>query len=336
MELHKSILSENLSQRFEVTGCPSDATEAVEMLQSIAESTTDLDHKADYLSCLSNVQLALFRKFRIPEELKRSVETARLSTQVKTEHTTASEQAVYISRLGRALNVSWHYTSAKSDLDDAINAYEKAFRLLQKEDENFLIMQSNLGCLLCQRFDEAGRWNDLKRAFELAQNAVESSPVESVEVPGRMVNLATVLEAKWDAKGLPEDLENAIQCIRSAIDVTPKEHEHYSTVHGALCRMLQSKFELDGSFEDLYAAIDAGEIAIADQDDCAHLDNLANAYQRRYDWLQSTDSLERAIVLNALQKRHERCEEWENNGDQEIDGDDLSRAIDLARKAQAV
>ncbi|KAF9768283.1 hypothetical protein IL306_014416 [Fusarium sp. DS 682] len=305
MELHQFFLSESLSQRFEVKGCRPDATEAIGMLQSIAEATTDLDHKANYLSSLSHIQLALFLKFRSPENLRESVATARLSTQVKTENTAPSDQAVYFSILGRALKESWSYTSARLDLEDAIDAYEKALQLLQKKDQNYLTIQSNLGCLFRLRFNESGRWDDLKRAFELAQTAVEESPSESVEVPGRMVNLSAVLETIFEVKGQREDLDNAIQCIRSAIDVTPKEHERYDTVHGSLCRMLQLKFELDGLIEDLYSAIDAGEVSIAGVDDSAHLDNLASAYQRRYDWLQSTDTLDRAIVLGLADKGNE-------------------------------
>jgi len=361
VELHKNILSGELSERFQATGSFLDASEAIAMLQSIAESTTDLDKKAFYLSCLSGVHRALFQKTRIPEQLKRSIETARLSTQVKAENTTASDRAVLISTLGSALYESWTYTSAKSDLDNAIEAYDRALQLLPKEDRNLLTMQSQLGTLLRHRFDLAGRQNDLKRAFELTQNAVQASPLESVEVPGRMVNLAAVLETKWEAKGAAEDLENAIQYIRSAVDITPKEHEHYSTVHGALCRLLQSKFELCASVEDLHEAIDAGERAMAgrhngDAADAIHLNNLATAYHRQFDWLQSTDSLERAIALyeeavktkassagqssfhanlsNALQKRCEKLEELEiNEGQKKKSADDLSWAIESARNA---
>jgi tetratricopeptide (TPR) repeat protein len=354
LELHQYLLSFDLRRRFEVTGSFQDSSDAVEMLQAIAQSAADLDKQAQYQNELSLTLQARFQKTQVVEDLRRGIEAARYATRTKGRRTEDSELAGYFSTLGKGLSQSWSWISVKTDLRDAIAAYEQALRLISSGNENHTIFQSNLAVLLRERFEVDGRWNDLKRSLEFAQNAVNCTPNGDIHRASRLTNLANALHTKWETTGLLEDLESAIQSARSASECAPEDGEHRGPWYGCLCRLLQARFQLFGSIEDLDEATEVGEIATAglgfDGDGAllVMLD-LANAYQRRYDWLQSTDALERAIKLYGEALLHDMMSDFRASfytnlssaftkryrrfRDKSADTTDLTRSIDAAKNA---
>lgn len=198
--------------------------------------------------------------------------------------------------------------------------------------------QINLTHILRERFEKNRQSRDLKLAIKLSRNAVNLTSVENEHRTFRLCCLAHVLHTKYEIIDSLKHLKDAIESNKLAIECSSKGNEDRNSAYAKFSQLLQLKFAILESMKDLNSAIEAGEIVVHvgldGKSEASHLHDLASAYQRRYDWLDSTNSLEKVIELyekalsssidsivknfvysnqsSALEKRFERFERSKN------------------------
>ncbi|KAH8796745.1 CHAT domain-containing protein [Hyaloscypha finlandica] len=147
--------------------------------------------------------------------------------------------------------------------------------------------------------------NDLDRAIEVADMAVDATPLDHPDRARRWNNLGNLLGSRFEQTGSMKDLNRAIDVINIAIDATPQDHPDRAGRLSNLGNLLGSRFEQTGSMKDLNRAVDVTDIVVdtIPQDSpnrAAYLGNLGNRLGTRFEQTGSIDDLNRAIDVTNM------------------------------------
>ncbi|KAF5976236.1 TPR domain-containing protein [Fusarium bulbicola] len=167
------------------------------------------------------------------------------------------------------------------------------------------ILLNNLGICLVERFTLSSSMEDLDRAIEVADAAIDSTPQQYPGRPRYMDNLATRLGMRFGLTGSIDDLSRAIDLVDMAVEATPPNHIYRGRFLGNLAIWLCKRFEGISSTDDLDRAIWAADMAVdASSHDASrranYLSILGNCLGRRYQQTGSIDDLDRAISAAEL------------------------------------
>ena len=114
-----------------------------------------------------------------------------------------------------------------------------------------------------RRFEQTGDRADLEAATVVAQQAVNATSSDHVNLAMHLSTLVIVLLARFWQTGDAADLDAAIDAGREAVTLTPRRHPNLAHYLSSLGGSLRIRFERTGDPADLEAAIDAGQQAVA-------------------------------------------------------------------------
>ncbi|RYP81636.1 hypothetical protein DL770_005844 [Monosporascus sp. CRB-9-2] len=201
--------------------------------------------------------------------------------------------------------------------------------------------------MLGRRFERTGSMDDLNRAVDVANMAVEATPQDHSDRTGCLSNLGNLLGTRFERTGSMDDLNRAVNVANMAVDATPQDHPGRAGRLNNLGIWLSRRFERTGSMDDLNRAVEVADMAVnaTPQDHPARaglLNNLGTLLGRRFERTGSMDDLNRAVdvvdmavdaipqdhparvsLLNSLGNRLGR--RFERTGSM----DDLNRAVDV-------
>ncbi|MBO0884102.1 MAG: hypothetical protein J2P17_27980, partial [Mycobacterium sp.] len=196
--------------------------------------------------------------------------------------------------LARALCMQSIRMESAADLDEAIETHHLNLRTLPRTDPSREQVFGTLLNHLLVRFRLKNDNNDLHRAVQVGQEAVDSltDPVQRTAMGN---NLAYALSMRFDRLGSLDDLTRAIDLIRSAATAFPSNGHVLFNLSYALTR----RFERLGNEADMNEAITVARAAVRTSDGdferSEYLRNLGNALMNRFMWSSGIEDVNEAI-----------------------------------------
>ena len=83
---------------------------------------------------------------------------------------------------------------------------------------------SNFGAMLGRRFERTGSMDDLNRAVDIADMAVNITPQDHPDQAGYLNNLGNWLGRRFKRTGSMGDLNRAVDVADMAVNATPQDH----------------------------------------------------------------------------------------------------------------
>ena len=115
----------------------------------------------------------------------------------------------------------------------------------------------NLGTGLHDRYMASGNPADLEAMIQALQGALEATPAEAPDRPGRLSNLGIGQGERYERSHAPGDLDAAIGNFQEALDATAADAAGRPAYLKNLGRVLLARYALTGASTDRDAAIDA-------------------------------------------------------------------------------
>lgn len=199
-------------------------------------------------------------------------------------------RAVALSDLAHHLYVRFQSAGAEADLQEAIDADERALGLATPRTPEHLKIVGNLAILLATRFSGPGRRADLDRAIALVDqlHLDEQGPDPSPDLPAILNTFAVLLTMRHDRGGPRSDVDQAVATASRAVALTAEGDPDVGIYNSTLADALARRFRDLRRRADLDAAIEAGRSALGatEKDDPylpARLSALAVHLQSRHD-----------------------------------------------------
>ncbi|KAF3806264.1 hypothetical protein GCG54_00006026 [Colletotrichum gloeosporioides] len=254
-----------LYKRFDTTDSMDDLNSAIELLERALKYTTRSDHESDARQIrLTNLGGAYGDRF---------------------------ERTGWIPDLERAIELT---TEA---LDSMNESFVDAFKL-----DSLACSFSGLETWLSVRFERFGLVDDLHKALDAAEMAVNLTPRDSPWWPGRMNDVGLRLSERFDRFGDKEDLDRAIECMEMAVAATVQSEQSLLKNLTNLGNHLHSRFKFTNAAANLDRAVEVLERALAMSPPnhflrCINLNNLAVTLEERFQQFGRDHDLDRAIDL---------------------------------------
>ena len=161
---------------------------------------------------------------------------------------------------------------------------------------------NNAAGILMHRYKARGAVDDLNRALNLWEEAVNATSLNSPDLPDYLNNLGYGLLARFKRVGQDVDLEKAIRVLRQAVQATPPESPALPDYLNNLGNALRVSYARTGREADLEEAMTVYQQAVQatppnSLDLSSHLNNLGTAWNDRYDRTGREADLEEAIRL---------------------------------------
>lgn len=213
--------------------------------------------------------------------------------------------------LGGAYGSRYQRTGSTHDLERAIELTTEAIDFMTEcplvsDYLDFLAASySGLESWLSHRFLRFGSREDLHKAVDAAEMAVNLTPPDSPDWPGRMNDLGLRLgdRSQHDASNNKEDLDRAIDCLEMAVDSGASLCPDDQAIRlDNLGSHLGMRFTLRGAVQDLDRSVEVLEKALYKSEPnrslrCSILHNLAIALVELYEHHGTDQDLGRAIEL---------------------------------------
>ncbi|KAI8152641.1 hypothetical protein K4K49_009095 [Colletotrichum sp. SAR 10_70] len=256
-----------LYKRFDTTDSMDDLNSAIELLERALKYTTRSDHESEARQIrLTNLGGAYGDRF---------------------------ERTGWIPDLERAIELT---TEA---LDSMNESFVDAFKL-----DSLACSFSGLETWLSVRFERFGLVDDLHKALDAAEMAVNLTPRDSPWWPGRMNDVGLRLSERFDRFGDKEDLDRAIECMEMAVAATVQSEQSLLKNLTNLGNHLHSRFKFTNAAANLDRAVEVLETALDMSPPnhflrCINLNNLAVTLEERFQQLGRNHDLDRAIDLQS-------------------------------------
>ncbi|KAE9395702.1 TPR-like protein, partial [Gymnopus androsaceus JB14] len=188
-----------------------------------------------------------------------------------------------------------------SQIEDALQLWEKAVELTPDGDADKPIWLNNLGSAYQSRFHHLGKLSDIESAIVAVKQSAELTPDGHADKPAVLNNLGNGYESRFRHLGELSDIESAIVAMKQAVELTPDGHPGKPTRLNSLGVAYQSRFGHLGELSDMESAMDAKKQAVeltpdGHADKPKWLNNLSNTYQSRFSYLGELSDIESAIV----------------------------------------
>ncbi|RYP43130.1 hypothetical protein DL770_011836 [Monosporascus sp. CRB-9-2] len=132
--------------------------------------------------------------------------------------------------------------STYDEIDDQIGRAVS----LAKEYERTGVLPAMLG----RRFERTGSMDDLNRAVDVADMAVDATPQDHPDRASMFNNLGNLLGRRFERTGSIDDLNRAVDVADMAVNATPQDHPDRAAIFNNLGNLLSSRFERTGSMDD--------------------------------------------------------------------------------------
>jgi hypothetical protein len=289
------------------------------------------------------------------------VSALRDSVKLHKPHGNEANNALRHAKLGRALHGRFELHGDPQDLDEAIAQLGTAMAILPAKHRHRNMYESNVGLLLCVRYEHTHAEKDLERANKYCRNSLTSLEQASagaaagkdngMDKAWYRANLATALLHRYERHKSPQDLEESLTLWKSAIVSLPDGHPDKASYQSNLSAIYLARYQINDNVDDLDRAISAIRAAIkgTSQDDMHWIvyKYMASAlFLRRWQKSQKLDDIDRAIdagraALLALPSKHRYASKYQaelatkllHRFDQTGKLEDVNEAIDLSKDA---
>lgn len=208
-------------------------------------------------------------------------------------------RAKSLSRLADCLHLSYDHSGSMADLQSSVELHEEALSLRSTDHPERPISLHSLAAILIKRFKNLGIISDLDRVVEFAEEALRLYPDGHSKRSHYLNNLALALVARFEAIQNSDDLDVAIRHYEEALQLRPPLHPLHPESQNNLANALVRRFRSDGfkHIDDLNDAIEM-YVAVLSQrqsgreDRLYPLNNLANAFCMRYEFLEEPAELD--------------------------------------------
>ncbi|KAI0027995.1 CHAT domain-containing protein [Vararia minispora EC-137] len=244
----------------------------------------------------------------------------------------SSHSTFTLNKLGNSLYSRFYRFGALQDLEDAINAQQRALTTsILTPDAPFLesSILSSLGSSLYSRYSLYKDLEDLQHAIEVQERAVELTPNSLPEKLSRCDNLSIFLHTRFEMFRMPNDLEVAIKAAaprtvaRRDLDMvqltaggnpeTPARFAHLAAV--LYSRFSRSKKSSDNEDLDYAIAIQRRVLELTSEDHpemVSRLNSLAVFLCSRFNLVHQLPILNEAITVQQRTTELARSECREN------------------------
>ena len=307
LPIRLSNLGNALREHYRSTGILEDLEQAIEAHQHALQG---MPTNSAYLpAILNNLGSALREHYEstgILEDLEQAIEVHQRALQyISVDQSGLFDQPGLLSRfnnLGLAMRARYERTGQLEDLEQAIEAFQKAVQHSPTGSPDRPAFLTNLGLGLRARYGPKMQLEDLEQAIEAFQEAVQLTPTMAPTLPSRLTNLGGGLCDHYEHSLAPEDLEQAIQVFQTAIQHTPINSPELPGILSNFGGALQHRYILQGKLEDLDQAIlvlqEAIQCAVGDTPILpSTLHNLATCLNARYEWSGQQEDLQKGIAL---------------------------------------
>ena len=287
------------------------------------------------------------------------VSALRDSVKLHKPHGNEVNNALRHAKLGRALHGRFELHGDPQDLDEAIAQLGTAMAILPAKHKHRNMYESNVGLLLCVRYEHTHTEKDLERANKYCRNSLTAleqttdSNKEGAEMDKAWyrANLATALLHRYERHKAPQDLEESLTLWKSAIASLPEGHPDKASYQSNLSAIYLARYQISGNMDDLDRSINAIRSAIrgTPQDDMhwiVYKYMASSLYLRRHQKTQKLEDIDRAIdagraALIALPSKHRYASKYQaelatkllSRFDLTGNLSDVNEAIDLSKDA---
>lgn len=211
--------------------------------------------------------------------------------------------------LGGAYGLRYKRTGSTRDLDRSIKLTTEAIDFMADSPlvldylDFVAASYSGLDCWLSERFERFGSSEDIHKAVDAAEMAVNLTPPDSPEWSGLMNNLGLRLGERSEHDISKEDLDRAIECLGIALDVGgPPSSDPQAIELNNLGSFLRKRFQTRGASEDLDRSVEVLEKALELSPPnhslrFGSLTNLSVSLAELYEHHGTDQDLDRAIEL---------------------------------------
>lgn len=257
-----------------------------------------------------------FDKYKTTESAD-DLENAIVFFEKAVEHTSrdsldAGVRCSRMAMLSGAYGLRYERTGSTLDLDRAIELTTEIIDFmadspLVSDYLDFLnSLYASLGRWLSLRFTLFGSNEDLRKAVDATEMAVNLTPPDSPNWPGRIDDLGQRLGERSEHDISEEDLDQAIKCFEMAVDAGAALTSHGQD--GMLSNLgghLVKRFQFSGMVKDLDRSVEVLEEALKKPSSnrttrCSILNNLAMALGEVYEHHGTERDLDRAIELQRI------------------------------------
>ena len=178
-----------------------------------------------------------------------------------TSHGSDSSNALRHARLGRALHARFEKNSDPHDLDEAIAELSSAMRILPPRHRHKPMYESNVGLLLCVRYEHTHQDADLKRAISHCRTALEAADNNDVASPADKAwyraNLATSLLHRYERSKESALLNESLALWKTAVASLEQGHPDKPSYYSNISAVFLARYNHTADLSDLNRAVDA-------------------------------------------------------------------------------
>lgn len=214
-------------------------------------------------------------------------------------------RATIYQNIGNYLYIRYQWSGSIGDLNNGIEAFEKAVAATPADYPSPVLILVALGDLFYKRFKRSGATEDIEKAVQVMEEVLVVIPKDDPNHSIALHNLSAMLCGRYDRLGEMADLERGIYAAEQAAALVPPDHPKRAAYLNCTGCCYYTKFLSVGNVADLERAIQECEEAVTtkaqDNDTRAAIyHNLGNIYFRKYLLLERIADLEKAIQASKL------------------------------------
>ena len=172
------------------------------------------------------------------------------------------------NRLGDALDKRHQRFGRTEDLDEAEALFAAVIASSNAADERAWAY-NGLGCVLLDRFVRLGKIDDLHRAIDALEQALEILPANSPNLATFWIDLGNARRSRYEAEGDTADLEAAIEAQTRGAEIARSQglSATATVALGNLGVLMTLRYDASGRVSDLGEAIGYLELSAQDSTD---------------------------------------------------------------------
>lgn len=350
-------LSKRLNERSDLESNNDDANRAISLTEQALEAISP--QHTDYPTIVNSLGEMIQSRYLtnpIEGDLAYFISLAERAVAAIEQTPTPDVAKLALSQacLGDALRFKFDETKDINDINDAIEAMQRAISLGSKVKLGVALYHSDLSSALIARYEESGLIEDLDQALRHSKMALDLLPTESSQRAELEICHAEILLRDYSVTSAVTSLQAAVSISKTAVESTPKGSRERSGRLKVYASALSERYEHFGVISDLDLALVHSKEAI----DCFEnsfmeigdlLNQHASLLHLQYIRTWDIDCLEEAI--NAAKRAVDSIED--DDSDQGIycntlaaqllfkyavysEKEDLDEAIRLRRKGLAI
>jgi len=150
----------------------------------------------------------------------------------------------------KAARLADHYLP-NGRFEDSIEAIQIMEQEIEMAGKHILPhMLSNLGIMLSRRFERTGSIDDLNRAVDVAEQAVNATPEDHPNRAGRLNNLENLLTTQFERTGSLYNPNRDFYVADRAVNTTPVDHLHGTPIPNCVADSLRTSLRQTDYFDE--------------------------------------------------------------------------------------